>query len=120
MVFLLKHANEKNKDVNEVYHFSFEVVLLTNNSQISTVQSKKPTPLTLVKKSKALVKLESQAVIEQYIEHYILITQREERPNSEFGLVHVFWNSDSIFRFTEPISLFDPSILKYAPEKLQM
>ena len=71
MVFLLKHANEKNKDVNEVYHFSFEVVLLTNNYQISTVQSKKPTPLTLVKKSKALVKLESQAVIEQYIEQYI-------------------------------------------------
>lgn len=48
MFFLLKHANEKNKEVNEVYHFTFEVVLLTNNSQISTVQSKKPTPLTLV------------------------------------------------------------------------
>ena len=71
MFFLLKHANEKNKEVNEVYHFSFEVVLLTNNSQISTVQSKKPTALTLVKKTKALVKLESQAVIEQYIEQYI-------------------------------------------------
>ena len=57
--------------------------------------------------------------VSKRVVEYILgeFPPREEYPNTEFFLVHIFSHSDWIRRDTKYLSVFSPNAGKYGPEK---